>query len=185
MPWAGSSHAKSGMACVDCHSPHLNAPALGALETKTCYRCHTEKAELERVAHPHQINGAKGFKCVTCHNPHDNIRRETRMDTCLCCHKNHPTMAWKSSAHAMSNVACTDCHNPHPSSRVPAIVNIDHNQVDRPKRMPMSVDEPLVCYRCHTKIAALFSLPFHHPVKEGKMACSQCHDPHGERVTNS
>jgi DmsE family decaheme c-type cytochrome len=179
MPWHGSSHAKAGMACVDCHNPHSPLPKLGASESRTCYKCHTEKVDLEQVAHPHQINGVNGFKCATCHNAHDNIRRATRVDQCLCCHKGHPTMAWKSSTHALQQVACTDCHNPHPISRLPQFANIDHNQVDRPKRMPMSVDEPLVCYRCHASIASQFRLPFHHPVPEGKMLCSQCHDSHG------
>lgn len=178
-PWCGSSHAKAGMACVDCHNPHSPLPKLGALESSTCYKCHNEKTDLETVAHPHQINGVNGFKCVTCHNPHDNIRKETRVDLCLGCHKGHPTMAWKSGTHSLYNVACTDCHNPHPNSRTPQVMNIDHNRVDRPKRMPMSVDEPTVCYRCHPKIAALFNLPFHHPIPEGKMVCSKCHDAHG------
>ncbi|HLN32559.1 MAG TPA: cytochrome c3 family protein [Gemmataceae bacterium] len=179
MPWCGSSHAKAGMACVDCHNPHSPLPKLGAAEPSTCYKCHTEKVQLEQVAHPHQINGVNGFKCVTCHNPHDNIRRATRVDTCLSCHKGHPTMAWQSSTHALQFVACADCHDPHPNSKVPLVVDIDHNQVNRAKRMPMSVDEPRVCYRCHQRIAGLFNLPFHHPVPEGKMLCSKCHDPHG------
>jgi DmsE family decaheme c-type cytochrome len=179
MPWHASSHAQAGMACVDCHNPHSPLPKLGAAGATTCYKCHTEKWDLEQIAHPHQINGVNGFKCVTCHNPHDNIHRETRVDQCLACHKGHPTMAWKSSTHALQQVACTDCHNPHPNSRVQDIVNIDHNQVDRPRRMPMSVDEPLVCNRCHTRIDAMFKLPFHHPVPEGKMLCSKCHDAHG------
>jgi DmsE family decaheme c-type cytochrome len=179
MPWHASSHAKAGMACVDCHNPHSPMPKLGAAEPRTCYKCHTEKVDLEQVAHPHQVNGVNGFKCVTCHNAHDNIHRSTRVDLCLACHKGHPTMAWKSSTHALQSVTCVDCHNPHPFSRLPQFLNVDHYGVDRPKRMPMSVDQPLVCYRCHPKIEALFRLPFHHPVPEGKMRCSQCHDAHG------
>lgn len=179
MPWHDSHHAKAGMACVDCHNPHASLPKLGAEQASTCYKCHVEKADLDKVAHPHQINGVNGFKCATCHNPHGNITRETRVDNCLTCHKGHPTMAWRSSTHALQRVACTDCHNPHPISAVQEIVNIDHNQVSRPKRMPMSVEEPRVCYRCHPTIAAQFHLPFHHPVPEGKMLCSQCHDSHG------
>jgi DmsE family decaheme c-type cytochrome len=158
---------------------------LGAANPQTCYRCHQEKADLERVASPHQINGANGFKCQTCHNPHDQIRRETRTDVCLKCHQGHsPVMAWQSSIHATTDVACTDCHNPHPRSNVPEIVDITHTHIDRPKRLPMSVDEPRVCYRCHEKIEGVFSLPYHHPLPEGKMVCSSCHDAHGQAKDN-
>jgi DmsE family decaheme c-type cytochrome len=48
----------------------------------------------------------------------------------------------------------------------------------------MSVEEPRVCYRCHQKIEALFSLPYHHPLPEGKMTCSGCHDSHGQAHGN-
>jgi DmsE family decaheme c-type cytochrome len=36
-----------------------------------------------------------------------------------------------------------------------------------------------LCFRCHQGIEAKFRLPSHHPVKEGKITCSDCHDPHG------
>ena len=95
-----------------------------------------------------------------------------------------PTMAWHSSIHELNGVACTDCHNPHPNSHVPGVVNINHYRVDRPKRMPMSVWEPEACYKCHPKIYALNQLSSHHPILEGKMVCSDCHDPHGQRERN-
>jgi DmsE family decaheme c-type cytochrome len=48
----------------------------------------------------------------------------------------------------------------------------------------MSVQEPEACYKCHPKIYALNALPSHHPVKEGKMTCSDCHDAHGQQNGN-
>ncbi len=89
-------------------------------------------------------------------------------------------MAWHASTHERYGVACTDCHNPHPHSCVRQIVNISHYGVEQPKRLAMSVQEPEACYKCHQRIFAMNHLPSHHPIMEGKMVCSDCHDPHGQ-----
>ncbi len=81
-------------------------------------------------------------------------------------------------------VACTDCHTPHASANVPQIVGISHFDVARPKRMPMSVNDPDACYKCHADVFAKLSMPSHHPVKEGKMFCGDCHDAHGQMEGN-
>jgi len=39
--------------------------------------------------------------------------------------------------------------------------------------------EPYVCYNCHKAQKAQGNLPSHHPIREGKMKCSDCHNPHG------
>jgi predicted CXXCH cytochrome family protein len=38
--------------------------------------------------------------------------------------------------------------------------------------------EESVCYPCHADVRAQFELPDHHPVPEGRMTCTDCHDPH-------
>ena len=48
----------------------------------------------------------------------------------------------------------------------------------------MSVQEPETCYKCHPKKFAQNHLPSHHPIMEGKMVCSDCHDPHGQLEKN-
>jgi len=48
----------------------------------------------------------------------------------------------------------------------------------------MSVDEPDACYQCHPQIFGKNALPSHHPIKEGKMVCSDCHDAHGQLEGN-
>jgi len=158
---------------------------LGAITPHICYRCHANMSEQENVAHPHQICGAAGFTCTTCHEPHGKIRPETRTELCLTCHnQNSPTMAWHSSTHAQFGVACSDCHNPHPNLHVEKFANIQHTNIFRQPRMPMSVYEPFTCYKCHGDIYAKNAMPSHHPIKEGKLICSDCHDAHGQTQGN-
>jgi DmsE family decaheme c-type cytochrome len=187
-----SSLAESAKSAVpEYKKPKRNLPSLkgtsqdlGAVAPGVCYRCHEDYKEFQQIAGPHQICGPNGFNCTTCHDAHGSIIERSRKDLCLECHKGSPTMAWHMSIHELSGVACTDCHNPHPSTKVPRLVNISHTDVNRPKRLMMSVQEPEACYKCHPKIFAMASLPSHHPIKEGKMTCSDCHDAHGQRNGN-
>ncbi len=131
-----------------------NSHKMGALTPHICYRCHANLARQGQIAHPHQICGATQLDCTTCHDPHGKIRPETRTDLCLKCHDmSAPTMAWHSSTHARYGVACADCHNPHADSYVQPVVDIQHTHVDRKPRMPMSVDEPQACYKCHQRFS--------------------------------
>jgi len=183
--WSGSPHDVGGVACADCHNPHpeMGAP-MSVDQPGACYRCHSQMSQLEEIAHPHQILGPNGFICTSCHRPHGSIDSTTRTDTCLKCHDGAPTMAWHSSSHRREGVACADCHNPHPETRAPQYVSINHTSVKRSPRLPMCVDEPAVCYECHTDIYGKVSMPSHHPIKEGKMVCSDCHDGHGQSKGN-
>ncbi len=82
---------------------------------------------------------------------------------CLKCHKENKLMFWASSAHSTQDVACTSCHELHTSS----------------DRVMHAIEQPKVCFTCHKTQRALFQRPSHHPVPEGQMVCSDCHNPHG------
>lgn len=168
------------MAVIRAESKHM-----GAVTPHICFRCHSNMAQQYATGAAHQICGAVGFDCTTCHDPHGKVRAETRTDLCLQCHNNNsPTMAWHSSTHANYGVGCTDCHSPHPNMNVPQVLNIQHTNIQRAPRSPMAVNEPFVCYKCHADIYAQTSMPSHHPIKEGKMTCSDCHDAHGQTQDN-
>lgn len=82
---------------------------------------------------------------------------------CLACHEGGKRMHWAGSAHDARDVACTACHQVHTA----------HDKV-RDKQ-----GQSEVCFTCHKEQRAQINRPSHHPVKEGKMACTDCHNPHG------
>lgn len=88
---------------------------------------------------------------------------------CLTCHKNNSKrMDWEFSSHNKAHLSCTDCHEIHVS-------NAELKSVGT-KKMDMNSAK---CIRCHQEIAARLNMASHHPVKEGGVSCTNCHDPHG------
>jgi DmsE family decaheme c-type cytochrome len=197
--WHDSTHNQADLQCIDCHNPHpkLDAPDVSLLkqgildglprpmmvsQTTTCVKCHESTKQLVEIASPHQVGGINQFLCTTCHDPHGRLRDSARTDLCLTCHTGTPTAAWRSSVHHLQGIACTDCHDPHPNTHVQKNVDIRLANIRRPQRLPMSVNEPDTCYSCHPQVYAQTLLPSHHPIFEGKMNCSSCHDSHGQAL---
>jgi len=85
---------------------------------------------------------------------------------CLKCHTANATFNlhnWTISSHALNDVSCSDCHKVHKG----------------PDLIVSPRETAKMCYRCHEEVKAEFTLPSRHPVREGKLFCSDCHDPHG------
>ncbi len=100
------------------------------------------------------------------------------MDTCAQCHDKEYKQ-YKLSTHARINIkddttgaeGCEICHGP-------GSIHVDNGGgvgvgIINPKK------DPEICFTCHTDKKMQFRLPYHHPVLEGKMSCSDCHDAHG------
>ncbi len=71
------------------------------------------------------------------------------------------------------NVGCESCHGPgsqHVSSGGAA------HTIINPRKSPET------CFQCHLEIKAKFNLPSHHPVLEGRISCTDCHNPHSGRA---
>ena len=104
------------------------------------------------------------------------------MDTCAACHEKE-VKNFKLTQHARIQIpgegprvegeGCESCHGP-------GSLHVDSGG-DR-KLIVNPGKSPEACFQCHLDKNAEFSLQFHHPVKEGRMSCTSCHDPHGEDI---
>lgn len=144
---------QSGMPAVDCESCH--GPGSLAVEGITP----------EAV-----VEAQKEGKQISCkHETLIDIKTlpaGARSLICLKCHSANATFNlhnWSVSSHALNEVSCDDCHNVHKG----------------PDLVVSPRETAAMCYRCHEEVKAEFTLPSHHPVKEGKLFCTDCHDPHG------
>jgi DmsE family decaheme c-type cytochrome len=82
---------------------------------------------------------------------------------CLTCHASGARNHWEGSKHQSENLACSNCH----------AVHTPHDAV------LTKVTQPDVCFACHKTERSQVHRISRHPVLEGKVACSDCHNPHG------
>jgi DmsE family decaheme c-type cytochrome len=173
--------------------PANSAAALGysAHGADTCLGCHNMDPKVMAIFHtaharpddPHGPFGPGGLQCEACHGPGaahvkafgikpagivvfgrgsaTPVAKQNGM--CLSCHRATVGHAWLASTHAANGVSCADCHRIH--------------AVEDPVREQSA--QAAVCGKCHQAVRAAFLKPYHHPVPEGTMTCSSCHDPHG------
>lgn len=155
-----------------------------------CTRCHDQDSEYPVLAIARTKHGtmadARTPTCTSCHGastahankPQDQKTRskpdilfgrkaatpiDARNQTCLTCHQAGKRIHWQGSMHALRDVACTSCHEVH----------TQHDKV-RDK-----VTQTDVCVACHTQQRSEIHRPSRHPILEGKVACSDCHNAHG------
>lgn len=166
----------------------------GCAGVKTCECCHQDvmeslgKTEMGRLFLKHPRTGQEELVCETCHGPGKDhadsegqsfggmIRfakgsptpLEQRNQACLQCHQKRGQLFWEGSPHEMRNVSCSNCHNVHSKSGRPY----------DPKLLALS-NVMETCDQCHKQEVAQQMRFSHHPLREGKMNCTSCHNPHG------
>ena len=94
---------------------------------------------------------------------------------CLSCHsKSEHVRNWFSGAHEAQGLKCSDCHSIHAEAA---------GGEQRAFESRRTLNDR--CLQCHKKQEAQADLPYHHPIREAKMTCVDCHDPHGGSAGNN
>jgi len=166
--------------CKGCHEPYFNSlaatphgnakhpmsPASGA----GCATCHGDGTKHV------EAGGGRGVGGII--NPASkSIPAAERDQTCLACHESSRHLAfWDSGKHRKNDVTCTNCHSLHGGKD--SLLKIVNPQI-APFITTQRVPQQEVCFACHKDIRALVNRPSHHPIVEGKVKCTSCHNPHG------
>jgi predicted CXXCH cytochrome family protein len=161
-------HAQQGVECEDCHGAgSLHVEGGGDVTKIISFRQRT----------PEAANGV----CLSCHVQQEKVRN------------------WLVGAHSSNGVRCTDCHQIHGQgvrAGSQARMAFETTTPGQAAAVESLVPESKVtfesreqsnenCLRCHQTQRAEMSLPYHHPLREAKMACIDCHDPHGGPAGNN
>lgn len=153
--------------CKQCHADKVESYLASKHGTKTdgrtpasnggCLVCHGANA-LEHA----KLGGGRGVGGIV--NPASKTMASSDKNSiCLACHRGGERLHWDGSVHQSRDVACTSCHQVHTA----------HDKV----RERLTQTE--VCFGCHKEQRAMLNRPSRHPIAEGKVVCSDCHNPHG------
>lgn len=126
----------------------------GAALTLVLLSCTTTRT----LVAPPSIPGAKFVGTESCETCHEDKTRDF-----------HTATHARITGDGGKEIGCESCHGPG-SKHVEA--GGGRGSIVNPKRSPET------CFQCHLDVRAQFTLPHHHPVLEGKMSCSDCHEPH-------
>ncbi len=186
LAWCFAVSALPGFAAT---SPTLSGKNLVLRDDAKCTECHDE-GDAPKVLHIGKtrhgtVADGRTPTCTSCHGdsqkhiagPTNNRPKpdivftkkgstgaESQNGACIGCHKADAKRShWMGSTHQSRDVSCTNCHTLHAAK----------------DKVLSKTTEFEVCFTCHKEQRAQVSRPSHHPVLEGKVACSDCHNTHG------
>jgi DmsE family decaheme c-type cytochrome len=192
--YAHENHEKS-------FAKYVEIPGAERIGSDQCRTCHEEQAKTFRFSNHAQ----QSLECEDCHgagslhlanDKHESthkfakLKAEEANGVCLWCHaKSDHVNNWFSGAHAGHDVRCIDCHTIHeggPRGLEHLALLSSGGEVQRePRPIDSRRTQNDKCLQCHRKQEAQSNLPYHHPLREAKMSCLDCHDPHGGSAGNN
>lgn len=165
MPAAQASDYAGQDTCLTCHEDRNYRGTLHALTSNTrtpasthgCESCHGPgKAHVDGDGDKTKIVNLK------------TLTQQRASETCVNCHDRAKHALWSGSQHDQRNVGCLTCHSVHTPKG--------------PKQLKAAT-EPELCATCHRNIVNRLNRFNHMPVREDKLQCSSCHNPHGSTNT--
>jgi predicted CXXCH cytochrome family protein len=181
-------------------SKFVEIPGAERLGSDQCSTCHEEQGKTFR----HSNHALQSVECEDCHgsgslhlasDKHESILKFSKMKAedangaCLSCHaKSDHVRNWFAGAHAAQDVRCIDCHTIHEGAKYGermGLVASGGEVLREPRPIESRRNLNDKCMQCHKKQDAQANLPYHHPIREAKMSCSDCHDPHGGSAGNN
>ena len=167
--------------------------APGAVEatyigSKVCLGCHSAVAATYATTLMGRLQRTgKSLECETCHGPGsahakagggrgvggiisyraNDLSRTAEENNAIClgCHERGERAYWEGSVHQVRGLACTNCHT------IMRAVSAQHQL--------KTAFQPDTCFQCHKDRRAQMFRSSHMPMREGKVVCADCHNPHG------
>ncbi len=198
--------AKKSEYAISSYAKYVQIPGATPMGADTCSTCHADIAKDFRHAF-HAQQGVECEQCHGPGSLHVqgggdiskiiSFSKRSATDAngvCLSCHARDTSIRnWVAGPHASNRVRCTDCHQTHTYTKKgesKTDVSLDLMSPGHADNVGDLVPEAKVimqprwqandaCLRCHETERGQMSLPYHHPLREGKMSCADCHDPHG------
>jgi DmsE family decaheme c-type cytochrome len=159
------------------------APAGTFVGSDVCATCHDDVAT-HLATTPHGKSGFASLSsqgCESCHGPGsahaenpddpalhprvDKLKVKAQSAVCQGCHKGSNQFFWHGGVHERRNLSCLSCHSVHAFK----------SQNAQLKKATATE----ACLSCHKNVRAEMWKNSHHPIREGKMTCADCHNPHG------
>lgn len=168
----------------------LAAGLTPALAQEPCPTCHEDEASgFTGTSHGRYFAADERYQsasCESCHgsgeehansdgeakilNPAKGVAEEANA-TCLSCHESNPSHAnWQGSPHQLAGNKCGACHDVHQDlGGTPRLGD----------KLPGPMEPTVKCMECHGDVRASLHQRSTHPLRDGQMGCTSCHNPHG------